>query len=513
MANGRVVMGLLFFPRGGSAQVTRYLSVALGDAGWAVSLVAGSLGVPGEETHAPTFFGDTALHYLDFSDAVREFEGGASAVAAAVPMHPSYEDREDAPDVLLAAVAPEVGAHHAAVWEAPLRAAGAGAADVFHLHHLTSQHDTVARHWPATPVVAHLHGTEIKFLEEVERRAALARALGSSLAGMAEVARAPSAANGLDEPSRDLLSTTRWEQWRHGEFWRDRLLAQAARADHLVVVSPTDRATAVEILRTDPDRVTDVPNGVDVDRFRPRPMAGAERRALFRRWLVEDPQGWDETGVPGSVAYREDDLDSLLGPDGDAVVLIYVGRFTHAKRVPSLVRAFAQARPEFASPASLVIWGGHPGECETEHPVTVAREAGDDGIFFAGWRGHDDLPEALAACDALVMPSVNDSFPQTPLEAMAVGLPVLATLSGGFPFIVNVEPAHPTGWLFPAEDEPALVGALVEAVNQPAERRARGRHALDYARRTLSWGSRVAGFEHAYERARDQRARRARRLK
>ncbi|HVE95353.1 MAG TPA: glycosyltransferase family 4 protein [Acidimicrobiales bacterium] len=508
MSKGRVVMGLLFFPRGGSAQVTRYLSIALGDAGWDVSLVAGSLGVAGEETHAPTFFGDTVLHYLDFTDAMREFEAGGSAVDAKVPMHPSYEDRDGAPDVLLAAVSPELGGRHTAVWEAPFRAAGADAVDVFHLHHLTPQHDTVEQQWPTTPVVAHLHGTEIKFLEEVERRAALAHSLGSSLADMADVAGTDFSASNLDEASRELLISTRWEQWRHGEFWRDRLLAQAARADHLVVVSPTDRATAVEILRTEPEYVTDVPNGVDVDRFCPRPMEPAERRAVFRRWLVEDPQGWDETGAPGSVAYRDDDLDALVGPEGDGTVLIYVGRFTHAKRVPSLVRAFARARPEFENPASLLIWGGHPGECETEHPVTVAREVGTEGIFFAGWRGHDDLPAALAACDALVMPSVNDSFPQTPLEAMAVGLPVLATLSGGFPFMVNVDPAQPTGWLFPAEDEPALVAALVEAVNQPADRLVRGRNALEYARRTLSWGSRVAGFENAYERARERRARR-----
>ena len=82
---------------------------------------------------------------------------------------------------------------------------------------------------------------------------------------------------------------------------------------------------------------------MDLNRFRPQPMDPEERRAHFRRWLVEDPQGWDETGVPGSVAYRESDLDRLLGPDGDAIVLIFVGRFIGFKRVPLLIRAFARA--------------------------------------------------------------------------------------------------------------------------------------------------------------------------
>ena len=173
-----------------------------------------------------------------------------------------------------------------------------------------------------------------------------------------------------------------------------------------------------------------------------------------------------------------------------------------------MVRAFARARPRFDRPASLVVWGGHPGEWEGEHPVTVAREVGSDGVFFAGWRGHDELPHALAACDALVMPSVNDSYPQTPLEAMAVGLPVIATLSGGFPLMVNLDPARPTGWLVRPDDENALAETLIEVASQPQEIARRGDAALAHARAHLSWASRVARFEEAYALARDRRARR-----
>lgn len=499
-------MGLLFFPRGGSAQVARYLSVALADASWSVELVAGSLGAPGEDTHAPTFFDGVPLHHLDYTDAVAAFEAGGSAITAPVPMHPSYEDRADAPDVVFAAVPDEATEHLAAVWEAPFAAAGAGAADVFHLHHLTPQHDAVTRRWPSTPVVAHLHGTEIKFLEAVDDRARLASAAGTTLADMARWVRDnPDGSPTFDDAQRALLRSTRWHAWKHGEAWRRRLRHQAGTADHLVVVSPGDRSTAISVLDVEPDRVSDVPNGVDTTRFAPRPMAPAERRAHFRRWLVEEPQGWDESTVPGSVSYREADLDRLLGDDGDAIVLIYVGRFTAAKRVPLLVRAFARAAPRFTRPTSLVVWGGHPGEWEGEHPVAIARETGADGVFFAGWRGHEDLPVALAACDALVMPSVNDSYPQTPLEAMATGLPVIATTSGGFPLMVNVDPRRPTGWLVPPDDEAALAETLLEAVNAPHELARRGRAALAHALANLSWAGRVTKFEEAYAHARARR--------
>lgn len=500
-------MGLLFFPRGGSAQVTRYVATALMNADWSLELVAGSLGQPGEETHAPTFFGPTPLQHLGYSDAVRAFEAGGSALAAPVPMHPSYEDREDAPDVVLSAVPPDEAERLSSVWESPFRAAGADRADIFHLHHLTPQHDAVTRHWPHHPVLSHLHGTEIKFLEAIDERAAVAASVGTTLARMPEwVAGNPCGHPSLDEGQGEILETTRWDQWIHGKAWHEHLRRQANASDHLVVVSPADRETAVELLRIEDSRVSAIPNGVETDRFRPRAVSPEERRALFRRWLVDDPQGWDVSGITGTVSYREPDLDRLLGVDGDATVLIYVGRFTSAKRVPLLVRAFRRAAPLFRSLTSLVLWGGHPGEWEDEHPVDVARTVGEDGLFFAGWRGHDELPDALAASDALVMASVNDSFAQSALEAMAVGLPVIATLSGGFPQMINLDASNPTGWLVPPDDESALADALVEVVNRPEEMKRRGAAALAHAQANLSWSGRVSRFEEAYGRAREHRA-------
>src|SRR2546427_5798519 len=83
----RVVSGLFFFPRGGSAQVARALSRALARLGWKVTLAVGSLGQAGEQTHAPTFFSGLDLVTVDYSPGV----GG-------VPFQPSYEDRPDASD-------------------------------------------------------------------------------------------------------------------------------------------------------------------------------------------------------------------------------------------------------------------------------------------------------------------------------------------------------------------------------------------------------------------------------
>jgi glycosyltransferase involved in cell wall biosynthesis len=495
-------MGLLFYPRGGSAYVVRYLSPALARAGWSVSLAVGSVGGPGEETFAPTFFAGLDVHFLDSTDAVRAFEAGGDAIAAPQPMHPSYEDRAGVPDVVFASVPPDLAEHLAAVWERPLREAGGDRADLFHLHHLTPQLDAVHRLWPDVPLVVHLHGTEMKMIDAIEARVALAAALGETLATMPEaVTRLGDRTAALDADQSELLRTTRWEAWRHGEFWAARLKQQVQLADHLIVVSPQNRETAMSRFGIEPDRVTAVPNGVDIERFAPRPPEPGSRRAAFRRYLVEDPQGWTETGPPGALAYTEADLDRLLGEQDDATVLLFVGRFLGFKRVPALIRAFAAARDRFTRPGSLVIWGGHPGEWEGEHPVTVAEEVGADGIFFAGWRGHEDLPSGLAAADVLVVPSVDDPYPQVPLEAMAVGLPVVACESGGLMSMVNLDPARPTGWFVPPDDLDALTDALVTVVNEPSETAARGANALAHARAELSWDGLVHRFVAVYAQA------------
>ena len=79
--------------------------------------------------------------------------------------------------------------------------------------------------------------------------------------------------------------------------------------------------------------------------------------------------------------------------------------------------------------------------------------------------GHDDLPDGLAACDALIVPSVDDPFPQVPLEAMARGRPVVATGRGGSAEYLRDE--H-NCLLFPADDAESVL-AFLDASGQLSE--------------------------------------------
>ena len=96
----KVVMGLIFFPRGGSAQVARYLSRSLADDGWDVVVACGSLGGPDEQSNAETFYAGLQVCALDYTASA----GAPDPLAADPPFQPSYEDRAGAPDQVFTTV-------------------------------------------------------------------------------------------------------------------------------------------------------------------------------------------------------------------------------------------------------------------------------------------------------------------------------------------------------------------------------------------------------------------------
>jgi glycosyltransferase involved in cell wall biosynthesis len=221
----------------------------------------------------------------------------------------------------------------------------------------------------------------------------------------------------------------------------------------------------------------------------------------WRRWLIEDARGWDESGEAGTISYNERDLRWFVDPDSGKIspVLLFVGRFLDVKRVPLLIRAYAAARSRFRTPAPLVIWGGFPGEWEGEHPYVVANEVGADGIFFTGWRGHNHLPEGLACADVMVGPSIKEGFGQVFIEAMACAVPVIVARSGGPLSFVNTSPGEPNGWLVAPDDRDGLADALVAAVNDPDARRERAENAYRQIRVAYTWDSLAERFAALYE--------------
>jgi glycosyltransferase involved in cell wall biosynthesis len=445
-------MGLLFYPRGGSAHVARNLAATLPVTGWDVTVLSGSVTRPGHPGDAAAFYRGLDVRPVDMTGAL----ASPDPMAANPPMHPSYEDREGAPDRIFATLDDDAAEHQVEAWARALQSVDAANADVLHLHHLTPIYEAAARVAPQVPIVGHLHGTELLMLEAIER-----------------------------DPRR----------WPYGPAWAERMRAWAARAERIIVLSETQVERAGRLLPIEQERCTLIPNGYDPENFTPRHI---DHQALWRRMLVDEPRGWAPNG--DTVAYDESVLASFGDERGETPVILYVGRYTEVKRIPLLIEAYERARLGFNRRAPLVLVGGFPGEWEGEHPLQTIERVGAQDVYLAGWHEHHELPDILAATDVIVLPSVREQFGQVLVEGMACGLPAIAVDAHGPADIV----AHgETGWLVEPDDLLGLANALVEAVNRPDERRRRGTNAAKDVADRYAWPALARDVAALYDDARD----------
>lgn len=206
-------------------------------------------------------------------------------------------------------------------------------------------------------------------------------------------------------------------------------------ATHVTAVSEAVAQTAVA-LGVSRERITVIPNGVDVDRFGGRP---ADR--------------------------------SLLGLAGDGPVIGSVGCLAQRKDYGTLLEALAiVAGRGHAFQVVLVGDGPDRPELESRARALVLEER----IRFLGER--PDVERLLPAMDVFVLSSREEGIPNALLEAMAAGRPAIVTAVGGNREVLE---DGATGWLVPARNPAALALALEHALTDPAEARRRG----DAARR------------------------------
>ncbi len=210
--------------------------------------------------------------------------------------------------------------------------------------------------------------------------------------------------------------------------------AAARLVSSFVAVSEPTAAQARQQRNCAPAKLKVIPNGIRLDRF-DRPAA--ERAAL-------------------RAAARKD-----LGL-GDAWVVGTVGRLDEYKNHLMLVRAMA---PYLGDGVKLVIIGGGPMREALEQ--AVARLPDPSSVVLAGQRM--DVPNLLPAFDVFTLPSSTEGLPLVVPEAMAAGLPVVATAVGGLPSVLD---EGVTGLLVPVEEEP-LAAALL-SLRDPAKARAMG---------------------------------------
>ena len=198
----------------------------------------------------------------------------------------------------------------------------------------------------------------------------------------------------------------------------DRLIAltEAERQDHL------DRAVG------EADRFVVVPSGIDRERF--------------GRARVQGKQQPDWFGCPP-----------------EALIVGSVGWLTDVKGHEYLIEAVAKLKPDFPSLHLVIIGSGDRHDALLQQSELAGLR---DAVHLLGHR--DDIEACLAGMDLFVLPSLNEGMGRALIEAMAAGLPVIASRVGGIPAVISHER---TGLLVLPGDAGALAEALRRLLDRP----------------------------------------------
>ncbi len=229
-------------------------------------------------------------------------------------------------------------------------------------------------------------------------------------------------------------------------------------ADVVMTVSDELRNSILAQVKTNPGKLVCLPNGVDLERFRAMPTAAASRRLL----------GLPETGL-------------MIGS---------VGRHDPVKDYGSLLRAFARLRTDHAG-LGLVLCGDGPQHAALRDAATALGVA--DDVHFLGFR--DDIANVLSAIDLFVLPSLTEGMSNALLEAMASGLPCVATEVGGNGEILE---HGRTGFLVPPSDPERLRAALRRLVDSEKLARRMGDAGRLRVATRFSLDAMIARYEDLY---------------
>lgn len=193
--------------------------------------------------------------------------------------------------------------------------------------------------------------------------------------------------------------------------------------------------------------------------------------------------------IPGGVAAPFLNAPASAPPPDGPVV--YVGRFTRVRGVDVLLDAVELLGAE--APPLLLI-----GRAEKDVVLQerISRLAAEGRLQVRPWAFQEELAAVLQGASMAVVPSRFESFGLAAAEAMACGVPVIASTAGALPELIEDER---TGVLFPSGDAAALAEAIRRLRTHPAVAASLGQAGRAHARAHYSWDATAAAYERTYE--------------
>ncbi|HEX9512013.1 MAG TPA: glycosyltransferase family 4 protein [Puia sp.] len=184
------------------------------------------------------------------------------------------------------------------------------------------------------------------------------------------------------------------------------------------------------------------------------------------------------------------DIRAELSIPAEALLVLFIARFTSHKQPLALISAFRQALPQIPDMHLLLVGDG---DQKAEAKEVVESAGLNDKITFLSFR--QDVPDILAAADIFVLPSLWEGLPIGLLEAMAMGKAVIATNVDGTKEVVQDKE---NGLLIEAGDIPALTNALVSLGRNSAWRREFGLRALETVHQKYDASGMTREIEEVY---------------
>lgn len=180
--------------------------------------------------------------------------------------------------------------------------------------------------------------------------------------------------------------------------------------------------------------------------------------------------------------------------------LLFVGRFNAFKNVEMLIQAVAHLKMKGLEGFELHLIG------EGERRAPVERLVSDQGltkeVHFWGWINRDSLVDKYRQADVFVTATTWEGMPNTVLEAMACGLPVVATRASGLEELVR---EGMNGYLVDINDSAALADRLARLINNRFERQRMSKESRKVAEREFAWDHIAAQYVEIYKRILDEK--------